>query len=248
MTRPLFISKHFKEKEFKLHFHSSYSIGLITNGEQKLHLNSDKKLIKQGEIRVINPNELHYVDKKCEWSYKNIIVPTEDILEIASQIYQKHFNDTIYFKNSINNKNIIEKFMALYKSLSSTLSYEEKYIEFIELLLQDFSIYGKAQKQNFGNIHRVLEYIEANFLDDIKLEELAQIARVSKYHIIKLFKAKLALTPHQYIMRLRVNEAIKLISKDMPLSLVAITCGFSDQSHFIKEFKAIYGFTPSQFH
>jgi len=246
MTKPLFVSKQFKPQEFKPHFHKHYSIGLITNGEQKLHINSNRLLIKKGEIRVINPNELHFVDKESEWGYANIIVSKEDILEIASQVYKKDFKDTIYFKNCIDEKRVLEKFITLYNNLSNTLNYEENYIEFIELLLQDFSIYGGAKQESFGNIHKVLEYIEANFLDDIGLEDLALVAGVSKYHIIKLFKAKLSLTPHQYIMRLRVNEAVKLIAKDMPLSLVAMHCGFSDQSHFIKEFKAIYGFTPSK--
>ncbi len=247
MTKPFFIEQSFKSQEFKPHFHDDYSIGIITDGHQKLHLGNDRELVTKGQIRVINPRQLHFVDKACEWSYANIIIPKEDIFEMARHLYQKDFNESIYFKNRIDQRGLVEKFVALYGRLDKSLDFEERYIEFIEALLRDFSIYGEPKRQHSGNVHRVLEYIDAHVLEEIRLDALSAIAGVSKYHVIKLFKAKIGLTPHQYIMRLRVNEAVRLIAKGMPFSEIAYGCGFSDQSHFIKEFKAIYGFTPSRF-
>jgi AraC-like DNA-binding protein len=246
MTKPLFIRQSFRYHEFKPHFHDDYSIGIITEGKQKLHLGNDKKLVEKGQIRLINPGELHFVDKACEWSYANIIIPQKDVLDTAGYIYQKEFKEPICFKNHIDQRDLVQKFTALYGSLDRSMDFEERYIEFIEALLRDFSIYGEPKRQKLGNMHQVLEYIDAHFLDEIRLDELAAIAGVSKYHVIKLFKAKIGLTPHQYILRLRLNGAVSLIAKGVPFAEVAFGCGFSDQSHFIKEFKTIYGFTPSK--
>jgi len=55
------------------------------------------------------------------------------------------------------------------------------------------------------------------------------------------------LTPYQFILKLRIEYALKLIQKNYPLSIVAVESGFFDQSHFIKEFKKIYGVTPLKF-
>ena len=53
------------------------------------------------------------------------------------------------------------------------------------------------------------------------------------------------LTPHQYIIIKRLNYAIDIMKKkEKNLSLVIIESGFSDQSHFIKEFKKVFGFIP----
>ena len=46
---------------------------------------------------------------------------------------------------------------------------------------------------------------------------------------------------------MRINHSLELIKKDYPLSIIAVECGFFDQSHFIKEFKKMYGITPLKF-
>ena len=140
MTKPLFIQQSFRHHEFKPHFHDDYSIGIITRGEQKLHIANDKKRIAKGQIRLINPGELHHVDRACTWSYANILIPQEDILQIAGDMYQKDFKGSICFKNHIDDRRLIEKFVTLYGSLDRGVGYEESYIGFIEVLLRDYSI------------------------------------------------------------------------------------------------------------
>jgi len=97
------------------------------------------------------------------------------------------------------------------------------------------------------NIKKILDYIYAYYLSDIKLQDLEDIAGISKYHIIRIFKQKFLLTPYQFILKLRIEHALGLIKKDYPLSIVAMESGFFDQSHFIKEFKKVYGISPLEF-
>jgi len=64
-----------------------------------------------------------------------------------------------------------------------------------------------------NNIQKSLEYIHQYYLEDISLKILANISTLSKYHFIKVFKLKTGLTPHQYIINLRIEYGLKLIKQ-----------------------------------
>ncbi|OLV35141.1 AraC family transcriptional regulator [Acinetobacter baumannii] len=81
----------------------------------------------------------------------------------------------------------------------------------------------------------------------ISLEELAQRVGLSRYAIIRLFKANVGLTPHAFQINLKINQAREQLKQGVPLAELAVNLGFSDQSHFHKAFKAHTGVTPRQF-
>lgn len=94
----------------------------------------------------------------------------------------------------------------------------------------------------------VVDYIN-DYLDrELSLDELATIAQLSPYHFCRSFKGSTGLTPHQYVIRQRVERA-KLLLKDgrMGIAEVAIACGFTHQSHLNRHFKRLTGVTPKNF-
>lgn len=94
----------------------------------------------------------------------------------------------------------------------------------------------------------VIDYIHAHLDRDLGLEELAAIAQISPYHFCRLFKQSTGFTPHQYLIRQRVEQA-KLLLKDGKMGIleVALTCGFTHQSHLNRHFKRLTGTTPKKF-
>jgi AraC family transcriptional regulator len=94
----------------------------------------------------------------------------------------------------------------------------------------------------------VIDYINDYLEQDLSLKELAAIAQLSAYHFCRSFKQSTGLTPHQYVIRQRVERA-KLLLKDgkMGISEVAIACGFTHQSHLNRHFKQLTGVTPNFF-
>ena len=92
---------------------------------------------------------------------------------------------------------------------------------------------------------RVLDYTEHHFAEDISLQTLAREAGISLFHFTRLFKAKLGVTPHRYVVRLRMQHAQTLLRcTDMPVAEVALQSGYAHLGHFAAAFKREAGTLP----
>lgn len=99
-----------------------------------------------------------------------------------------------------------------------------------------------------ATLQQVREYIHEHLDQDLKLSELSEITQLSPYHFLRLFKQQMQITPHQYILRCRVEQAKHLLRHSrLTLAEIAVRVGFCDQSHLTRNFKRTLGVTPNQF-
>ncbi|MBP0018528.1 MAG: helix-turn-helix transcriptional regulator [Cyanobacteria bacterium SBLK] len=94
----------------------------------------------------------------------------------------------------------------------------------------------------------VTDYIREHLDEELKLVDLAALVRMSPYYFLRLFKQSLGITPHQYILRNRLDRAKSLLQQgNSNIAEVAVTVGFCDRSHLTRYFKRAFGLTPKQF-
>lgn len=92
-----------------------------------------------------------------------------------------------------------------------------------------------------------VDFIDSAYAREISLADMAQAAHVSPFHLSRLFKRHMGMTPHQYLTRTRVESARDLLSAgSKSLAEVANAVGFADQSHLNRQFKRVLGMTPGQ--
>jgi AraC family transcriptional regulator len=95
---------------------------------------------------------------------------------------------------------------------------------------------------------RLTEYIEAHLGDPIRLQDLADIAGVSSYQLVRRFKESKGQPPHQFVLRRRIERAREMLRQsDKTILEVALSCGFSSQSHFSGAFRLLTGLTPRKY-
>ena len=92
------------------------------------------------------------------------------------------------------------------------------------------------------------DYLETNFLRPLSLAEIAGAAGVHRVHLSREFRRYFSTTVGEFLRRKRIEHACHLVSAtNTPLSEIAMTCGFSDQSHFSATFRRQVGLTPARF-
>ena len=82
---------------------------------------------------------------------------------------------------------------------------------------------------------------------DIRLEQLADVACLSTYHFSHMFKQSTGLSPYQFLLRQRMTLATTELRHATPITLVAEHCGYSNASRFARAFKGAFGVTPKAY-
>jgi AraC-like DNA-binding protein len=89
------------------------------------------------------------------------------------------------------------------------------------------------------------EHLRAHAAKPVSIADLADLMGLAESHLIRAFHREFGLPPHAYQMRLRLSAAGELLARGLSVSTVAFECGFADQSHLSRNFKAVYGLTPA---
>lgn len=97
-------------------------------------------------------------------------------------------------------------------------------------------------------LRQVIDYINAYLERDLSLKELSNLLQMSPHYFSQLFKQTTGITPHQYVIRCRVERAKNLIQQGhLSLAEIATQIGFVDQSHLHRHFKRLVGVTPKKY-
>lgn len=99
-----------------------------------------------------------------------------------------------------------------------------------------------------ARINQVLDYIENHLDEALNIETVARVAGFSPYHFHRLFSAMLGETLFSFIGRLRMEKAARLLCAHMelPVTEIALSCGFSSPAAFSRAFKEAFQATPSE--
>ena len=97
-------------------------------------------------------------------------------------------------------------------------------------------------------LNRVKELIAANLEAELRVEMLADEIGYSRAHFLRMFRAATGLTPHQYVLDLRLSRAQDYLKKkDASIVDIAVACGFSSQSHMTSVFRQRLEITPGEY-
>lgn len=146
-----------------------------------------------------------------------------------------------------NNQKFAISLSEFCKSAENGLSDEELSAKLYTLIIEFCTcIKGRSQPEK---LERILEYIKKNIYKDISVNELCELADVSRGALFKLFSKNLGITPVHYINRSKIDLAKVYLESSPNLSVesIAFEVGFASTSYFIETFKKHEGITPAKF-
>ncbi|MDX1809576.1 MAG: AraC family transcriptional regulator [Sulfurospirillaceae bacterium] len=234
---------------FEKHFHDTYTIGLTYSGFLKSYNLSQNYDSYQYSCRINNPGEMHG-GCSTNWNHVNFYPRVELLVNIYEQIFLEK-RVPFFRKHIIDDKILFLKLDMFFNSIQTKndMLIESNLIEALSYLVLNYTTCTKNFKHMFDDkkiIKETLNFINESIEDNITLDSLAKNSSLSKFHFLRVFKKELGMTPHSFIINERINRANALIQNGTPISLASTAVGFNDQSHFSKNFKKYFGYSPKK--
>jgi AraC family transcriptional regulator len=99
-----------------------------------------------------------------------------------------------------------------------------------------------------ARLRRIKELVHAKMEADLSLDEMAQAVGLSTAHFARMFRKSTGQTPHQFVLRLKLERAKRMLrGPDARVLDVAVACGFKTQQHFAQVFRDIWGVSPTEY-
>ena len=242
----------------------------IVEGEAMLHLPEEDMLLKPGYMYmipafVIHSYECHGIFKlyyiHMYEGFKNE-VNLQDTYELPTEVRAGNSIRQLfeYVSSQYPDAMLPEPDPKSYDTSAQTSNYVERYMnmelwEKMELrgaMLMIMSHFIREAKPHIWTsderMKQVLRYIHEHIADKIDVEDLANLASITKTYFIRLFKQEFGLSPVRYINLKKVERAqLLLYTTDCSVKEVAYKLGFSDHSYFIRLFHKVAGITPQEY-
>jgi len=239
-------TKHYKE-----HIHDTFSLG-INLEDKSIYTNKNKKYdFDVGMIAIVNPNEIHSCNpvKTTPNLYYMMYLDEKWCYGIQKSICEQIASFKSFPENIIYDINLYNEFKTLCENIFSDIDYNEKENELINFFTNLFEKHLENANPKIEDkaFEKIVEYLNKNYKENISLEELSQTFSLNPFYIIRLFKSNINMTPHAYLLNIKINRAKEILKKGISIVDTALECGFSDQSHFHRNFLKIVATTPKSY-
>jgi AraC family transcriptional regulator len=134
-------------------------------------------------------------------------------------------------------------------AISNTEWFEEIALDLAGTAVRTMNQVAYAETKTGPSTNRrmaeIVRYLECNYSEAQPIAHLADLAAMSPYHFLREFRRVTGVTPHQYVVSLRLREAARrLRTSDENVASAAIASGFGDISEFNRRFRKTFGMTP----
>lgn len=239
----------YTRQRFAPHLHESFALGAIEAGASRIRYRGRSVRQVPGDVVVIPAREVHTgeSDSPVGWSYRMLYLPETLVAALAPP--EPHD----FREPSLPDPELAARIVALHASLERGTDPLRGQTALSEILHRLHARHGSsAVDARCGGekatlLRRVRDHLEDNFAHPVTLRQLALLAGISPFHLIRQFRARYGLPPYMYLELVRVNRARQMLRAGEPISRVAYATGFSDQSHLTRRFKRVVGVPPGQY-
>lgn len=251
------------------HWHKEFEIGFVTDGTVNVGCGNRKYRLKTGDIFFVNSNVLHSMyndDSPHNSVFKSITFDGSVIAGDKDSIFYTKYLLPILSNNNLRdytlrpNDNNYPRLLSLISNIwdavySETPDYEiivrnelsnifRILIHLPENIIYDHNDNNYNYVQE-NRVQLILNYIHSHYREKIMLEDLAQVASVSKTEAMRSFRSIIGQSPIKYLKNYKLQNAAYMIrNTNYSIGQICELCGFDDNSYFSKSFKEMYHCTP----
>jgi AraC-like DNA-binding protein len=243
----------FRTYVYAPHVHETYVLGIISAGCETWNARGARHYAAPGDVLFNLPLDVHDGAPFGDSYTYRMTYPTVAFMQrVSSMVCGRTVRATPTFKTSVVRDPVgarlfADAHAALERGVDSLAGEELLLRAYGRLLVLHAAIPAATMRREPAPVARVRDAIEQRYAESLTLTELAEIARLSMYHLIRAFRAEVGLTPHAYLIDVRVRRARELLRADVTPAEAALRVGFADQAHLTRAFKARIGVAPGAY-
>ncbi len=242
------------------HWHDDIELIYIFSGEMEYNVNGKILTLLQGEGIFINTKKMHFGFSSQKLECKFLCLRLHPRLlyninfqqEFVSPLLNSSSLEFIHLKPDCDwHKEILNIICSIDRekhSKSAPLKIQAFFALVWSLIFENVNETKQKTVENsdFSLLKNMVEYIHHNYSHKISLADIANCGMVGQSKCCKLFSKYIGQTPNNYLINYRLQISAELLKNtDMPITEIALICGFSGSSYFSETFKKQYGTTPS---
>lgn len=240
---------------FGKHTHEGFAIGVVDAGSHVSEWGGATHRAGAGALIVNNPGDVHTgrPGDRDGWSYRMLYPPPTLLTDVATQLADRTGRLPRFGAPVFDDAHGARELGAIVNALLAGVEPLEAHSCFLMVfagLLRRHALVPPLVAP-LRSVSRAVciarEYLEAHLTEAVSLSALAELVGLHPLYLIRAFRRELGLPPHAYVIQQRVQLAKRRIAAGEPLSRVAHTTGFADQSHLTRHFRRIVGVPPGQF-
>lgn len=242
------------------HYHDTYEIYLQLSGKRYLFYDNTCYTLERGDLAIFAPFDIHYAESRESDYYERYVVNfrLEDMSKILDSgefhLLKQKINPCVVHLTEDRTQKVFEliKRVDEYYNRKGLFSDKLVYSAMLQLLVYvaeciDDETDTDGEKIS-PQIIEVMKYINKHYAEDLNLDNISDIACMSKYHLCRKFKEATGATLLQYINNVRLTKVHSmLINTDMPIEEIAECTGFSSSMQLTRVFKSVYNIPPRTF-
>ena len=235
---------------FPPHFHETFAIGVMTGGTCALACRGSTFIVREGHVVAIAPGEVHTGQQVGDggWSYR-VICPSRDIVAAAFPDHGAPSGPFEFRSPVLEDPSLAIVAADVCNTLEQSdcpLEQESAILRLLTPLIQRHSAQksGQSTRRHVPGAIAARDYLHAHYADPVTLPTLAEVAGLSCFYFIRVFRVAFGMTPHAYLAMLRLERSRQLLRTSSSIAQIAAAVGFSDQSHLTRFFRRVYGMTP----
>ncbi|MEZ5428740.1 MAG: AraC family transcriptional regulator [Pyrinomonadaceae bacterium] len=241
------------KEPYPRHWHEEYQFCFIQAGGGELFYRGASHHTPRTSLFIVHPGEVHSNRTETGCSFRSLYIDSGMVGQITSEIAGRKRELPFFSRTMIFDEEIINEYLLLHlaeETRATTLERESAILEMLTGLIARYAPGGKGLRKTGREsraVKQVRDYILAHYERNISLEELSHLTGLSRYHLSRVFAKEAGMPPHAFQTQVRISHAKKLIQAGHPLSDVAQSTGFADQSHFHRHFKRLMKVTPGEY-
>lgn len=238
------------------HSHEGLALGVVEAGAHSFAARGRVWTAAPGNVIVVNPDDAHDGGPAARdetYSYRMIYLDAALLDTALEEAGGRPAGRPLFPHAVVEDAALAESLLLLHRAFEARESALEGETLLVTALFALAHRHAKAAAPGDRRIQAprevalALHYLTEHFAEDCSLSELAALAGVDRFHLLRAFRRSQGLPPHLYQTQLRLRHAKRLLLAGESPAGAAVAAGFADQSHFIRKFKAAYGVTPGAY-